>query len=65
MHCNVFAAEGIIPFIMSCSRRDHSVAAAFAANGICQEGGDGSAQHGRSVIYGCLLVICDRILYTV
>ena len=31
----VFAAKGIIQSpITSCSRRDHSVAAAFAANGI-------------------------------
>jgi len=35
--------------------RDHSIAAAFAANGIGREGGDGSAQRGRSVIYDCLV----------
>ena len=32
-----------------------AVAAAFAANDIGREGGDGSAQRGRSVIYDCLL----------
>ena len=46
MHCNALAAKGIIRSpVTSCSRRDHSVAATFAANGIGQEGGDGSAQH--------------------
>jgi len=46
--------EGIIRSpITSYSRRDHSVAAAFAVNGIGREGGDGSAQRGRSVIYDC------------
>jgi len=40
---------------MSYSTRDHSVAAAFAENGIGREGGDGSAQRGRSVIYDCLV----------
>ena len=54
MHCNTFAAKGITRLPTSCSRRDHSVAATFAANGIVREGGDGSAQRGRSVMYDCL-----------
>ena len=53
MHCNA---------IMSCSRRDHSVAAAFAANGIGWEGGDGSAQCRQSVIYDCLVSFSDLTL---
>jgi len=54
-HYNALAAEGIIRSpITSCSTRDHSVAAAFAENGISHEGGDGSAQCGQSVIYDCL-----------
>jgi len=58
MHCNVFAAKGIIrSLITSCSRRDHSVAATFAANGISWEGGDGSAQCMRSVIYDSIVVV--------
>jgi len=64
MHCNVFAAKGIIQSpITSCSRRDHSVAAAFAANRIVREWGDGSAQCGWSIIYDCLvsLVPCLSI----
>jgi len=41
----VFAAKGIIQSpITSYSRRDHSVTAALAANGIGREGRDGSAQ---------------------
>jgi len=43
MHYNAFAAKGWFDRT-SCSRRDHSVAVAFAANGIGWEGGDGSAQ---------------------
>jgi len=31
---------------------------AFAAHGIGREGGDGSEQRGRSVIYDCLACIC-------
>jgi len=57
-HYNALAAKGIIRSpITSCSTRDHSVAAAFAENGIGREGGDGSAQRGRSVIYDCLVVV--------
>ena len=34
MDCNALAAKGVIQStITSCSRMDHSVAAAFAANG--------------------------------
>jgi len=37
MYCNAFTAEGIIQLpITSCSRRYHSVTAAFAAKGIIQ-----------------------------
>jgi len=44
--------------ITSCSRRGHSVAAAFAANGIGREWDDGSAlQRGRSVIYDIALFL--------
>jgi len=39
----------------SYSRRDHFVTATFAANEIGREGGDGSAQRGRSV---CLVLFC-------
>jgi len=47
IHYNAFAAKEIIQSpITSCSRRDHSVAAAFMANGIFLGGGDGSAQSG-------------------
>jgi len=39
MHCNMFAAEGIIQSpITSCSRRDHSVPATFTANEIGRKG---------------------------
>jgi len=42
VHCNKFAAKGIIwSPITLCSRRDHSVTAAFVANGIGQEGVNG------------------------
>jgi len=41
---------------MSCSTRDHSVDVAFAEDGISREGGDGSAQCRRSVIYDCLVI---------
>ena len=62
MHCNAFTAKGIIQSpIMSCSRRDHSIAVAFAANGISREGGDGSSRRGRSVIYDCLVLFVKRI----
>ena len=62
MHCNAFAAKRIIRSpITSCSRRDHSVAAAFAANGIGRAGGDGNAQRGRSVIYDCLVFHCNDV----
>ena len=48
MHCNTFAAKGIIRSpITLCSRRDHSVTAAFVANGIGQEGGNGSTSAGK------------------
>ena len=48
MHCNVLAVKGMIQSpIMSCSRRDHSVAATFAANGIGREGGDGVHSAGE------------------
>ena len=58
MHFNTFAAKGVIQLpVTSCSRRDLSVAAALAANGIGREEGDGSAQRGRSVICGCLVYI--------
>jgi len=55
MHCNEFAANNV-------SRTDHSVAAAFAANGIGREGDDESAQRGRSVIYDCvsMVALCNR-----
>jgi len=54
---NAFAAKGIIRLpITSSSRRDHSVAAAFAANGIGRDGGDGSAQRRRSEIYDCIVM---------
>jgi len=46
--------------VTSCNTRDHYVAAAFAViaeNGIGREGGDGSAQRGRSVIYDCLVYL--------
>jgi len=57
MHYDALAAKGIIRSpITSCNTRDHSVAAAFAENGIGREGGDGSAQRGRSVIYDCLVL---------
>jgi len=60
MHCNTFAAKGIIRSpVTSCSRRDHSVTAAFTASGIDQEDGDGSAQCRRSVIYNCLVMFCN------
>jgi len=59
VHCNAFAAKGIIRSpITSRSRRDHSVSAALAANGIGREGGDGSAQRGQNVIYDCLVCFC-------
>jgi len=61
IHCNVFTAKGIIWLpIRSCSRRDHSVTAAFTADGIGREGGDGSAQHWRTVMYDYLVcyVVC-------
>jgi len=58
---NGLAAKGIIrSSLTSCSTRDHSVAAAFAENEIDREGGDGSAQHGRSVIYDCLVMAALR-----
>jgi len=61
MHYKAFAAKGIIRSpITSCSRRDHSVAAAFAAYVIGQEGGDVSAQRGRSVIYDCLVTALPK-----
>ena len=57
MHYNAFAAKGIIRSpITSCSTRDHSVVAAVAENAIGREGGDGSAQRRRSVIYDCLVL---------
>jgi len=57
MHCNAFVAKGIIrPPITSCSRRDHSVTAMFAANGIGREGSDGSTLCGQSVVYDWLVV---------
>jgi len=60
MHCNMFTAEGIIRSpVTSCSRRHHSVAAVFNANGIGWEGGDGSAQCRQSVIYDCLVSIAN------
>ena len=37
--------------------RDHSVVAVFAQNGIGREGGDGSAERGRSVTYDCLVTL--------
>jgi len=51
--------KGIIQSpIMSYSRRNHSVAGAFNADRIGQEGDDGSAvcQCGRSVIYNCFVM---------
>jgi len=60
---NALVATGIIwSPIMSCSTKYHSVTAAFPENGIGREGGDGSAQHGRSVIYSCLVSYCERFL---
>ena len=57
MHYNALAAKGIIRSpIMSRSTRNHSVAAEFAENGSGREGGDGSAQRGRSVIYDRLVL---------
>jgi len=67
MHRNAFAAKRIIQSpITLYNRRDHSVAAAFAANSTGREGDDGthgSAQRGRSVIYDCLVSVfgCGRI----
>ena len=56
MHYNELAAKEIIwSPIMSCSTRDHSIAATFAENGIGLQGGDGSAQCSQSVIYNCLV----------
>jgi len=45
----------------------YSVAATFSANGIGREGGDGSAQRGRSIIYNCLvhpveLTVCGIVV---
>jgi len=58
MHYKSLAAKWITrPPITSCSTRDHSVAAVFANNGIGWEGGDGSAQRGRSIIYDCLVSV--------
>jgi len=58
MHFNTFAAKGVIQLpVTSCSRRDLSVAAAFAANGIGREEGDGSAQRGRSVSAVALIIL--------
>ena len=39
----------------------HSVTATFAENGMGREGGDDSAQRGRSVIYDCLVIICSEL----
>jgi len=59
MHYNSLAAKGITRSpITSCSTRDHSVAAAFANNGIGWEGGDVSAQRGRSISYDCNCLNC-------
>jgi len=56
MHCNAFAARGIIwSPITSCSRSDHCVAAVFTANGTGREGDDESALCRRSVIYDWLV----------
>jgi len=44
------------------SRRDHFVAAAFAAHGIGREECDGSAQRGRSVTYDCLIMFAFSAL---
>jgi len=42
MHCKAFAAKGIIQLpVASCSRRDHSVAAAFTAKGMIPVGREG------------------------
>ena len=50
--------KGIIKSpVMSWSIRDHSVAAAIAANGIGREGGDGSAQCRQNMIYDCLVLM--------
>jgi len=50
VHCNAFAAKGIIRSpITSCSRRDHAVAAAFAANGIGGEGAMGVQGAGDTI----------------
>jgi len=58
MHYNALAAKGIIRSPMtSCSTRDHSVAAAFAENGIGREWCDGNAQRERSVIYDGLVCV--------
>jgi len=38
---------------------------AFAANGIGREGGDGSVQHGQSVIYDCLVAIFSFVVCTI
>jgi len=62
----MFAAKrNIQSAITSRSGRDHSVTAVFAAYEIGREGGDGSAQCGRSVIYSCLvfdLKCIDRVV---
>jgi len=50
MHCNAFAAKGIIRSpITLCSRRDHAVTAAFAANGIGGEGAMGVQCAGDTI----------------
>jgi len=70
MYCNAFAAKGIIQSpITPCIRRDHSVCQASAKRNpqiwvqairpIGWEGGDGSAQRGRSMISTItLLLLC-------
>ena len=50
IHCKAFAAKGIIRSpITLCSRRDHAVTAAFAANGIGGEGAMGVQCAGDTI----------------
>ena len=58
-HHRLFAAKGIIQSpITSCSRRDHSDAAAFAANGIDREGVTGVHGVGKVLwTINCLVIL--------
>ena len=74
MYCNAFAAKGIIQSpVTPCIRKDHSVCQASAKRNpenlsagdtaYCWEGGDGSAQRGRSMISMIALLLL-RLLFS-